>query len=267
MVLREHVSQGSMKTLFLAWGLHRSDVSIGSGCTHWFPIGRLDGEPEQSWFRFAYTRGVFAAQANVGFQPLAAFPRLDRVYESKELFSLFQNRLISPKREDYPEYLDRLDLSPEQADPFEILAISGGDKQTDNLEVFPELQTRLDGTFSCRFFLRGWDCLSASTQDRLQRLQADEPLQVSVGLNHPLTGPTVQLQTTDDSLMLGWAPRYLMRDVAQAVASGLGYFHARVVQLNQPPSPRRQRVLVELNGVFPAGYELMKNEQLHRLHP
>ena len=255
-----------MKTLFLAWGLHRSDISIESNCTHWFPIVRLDGEPEQSWFRFVYTRGVFAAQAQTGFQPLAAFPRLGDVYESRELFSLFQNRLISPKREDYAEYLDSLNLSPEQADPFGILAVSGGSKQTDNLEVFPELQTSRDGSFSCRFFLQGWDYLDVSAQDQLQHLKPDESLRISVGLNHHATGPAVELHTTDDSLMLGWMPRYLAHDVARTVFSGLGHFRSRVVRVNQPPSPRSQRVLVELNGVFPAGYEPMKNEQLHRLH-
>ncbi|MBS0167875.1 MAG: HIRAN domain-containing protein [Nitrospira sp.] len=255
-----------MKTLFMAWGLHRSGVSIGSGSAHWFPIGRLDGQREGSWFRFAYTRGVLAAQAKVGFQPLAAFPRLDQVYELEELFPLFRNRVISPMREDYAEYLDRLCLSADQADPFDILAISGGGKQTDNLEVFPELQTRLDGTFFCRFFLHGWDHLNVMSQDRLQHLEPGEALQVSVELNHPATGPTVRLHTTDDSLILGWAPRYLAHCVARSVSSGLGHFHARVVQLNQPPSPRSQRVLVELEGAFPAGHEPMNSEEFHSLH-
>lgn len=264
-VLDRYAGQGSMKTLFLAWGFHRSALSSESDCAHWFPIGRLDGEPERSWFRFAYTRGVLAAQAESGFRPLEAFPRLGEVYESKKLFSLFQNRLISPKREDYAEYLDRLDLSPDRADPFEILAISGGGKQTDNLEVFPELQISRDGSFSCRFLLRGWEHLNPSAQTRLQHLQPDEPLRVSVALNHPAAGPAVELHTTNDSLMLGWMPRYLMRDVAQAVSRGLGHFRARVVRVNHPPSPMSQRVLVELNGVFPAGHEPMKNEQLHRL--
>lgn len=253
-----------MKTLFLAWGLHRSAISIGSGGAHWFPIGRL--EWDLSWFRFRYMRGALAAQAKTGFQALAAFPRLDQVYESKELFPLFQNRLISPKREDYAEYLDRLDLSPEHADPFEILAISGGSKQTDNLEVFPELQTRLDGTFSCRFFLRGWDYLDASAQDRLQGLQAGEPLQVSVRLNHPASGPAVELHTMDDSSMLGWVPRYLTHCVARFVSSGLGHVRARVVRLNQPPAPRSQRVLIELEGAFPPGYEPMNSEEFRYLH-
>jgi hypothetical protein len=255
-----------MKTLFLAWGLHRSAISIGSGGAHWFPIGRLEGEPERGWFRFAYTRGVLAAQAKVGFQPLAAFPRLDEVYESWDLFPLFRNRVISPTREDYAEYLDRLSLSADQADPFDILAISGGGKQTDNLEVFPELRASRDKSFSCRFFLHGWDHLNATAQDRLQHLEADEPLHVSVGLNHLTTGPTVELHTMDDSFMLGWVPRYLAHCVARSVSSGLGHFRACVVRLNQPPAPRSQRVLIELEGAFPPGYEPMNSEEFRYLH-
>lgn len=82
-LLSGYVGQGSMKTLFLAWGLHRSDISIGSGCAHWFPIERLDGEPERSWFRFVYTRGVLAAQTEIGFQSLEAFPRLGEAHRRK----------------------------------------------------------------------------------------------------------------------------------------------------------------------------------------
>ncbi len=255
-----------MKTLFLAWGLHRSDNSIGSGYAPWFPIGRLEGEPEQNWFRFVYTRGMLAAQAQTGFRSLEAFPRLGEAYESMELFPLFQNRLISPKRQDYAEYLDRLDLSPEHADPFEILAVSGGGKQTDNLEVFPALQISRDGSFSCRFFLHGWDHLNATAQDRLQHLQPDEPLQVSVGLNYLTIGPAVELHTMDDSFMLGWGPRYLAHCVVRSVSSGLGHFSARVVRLNQPPAPRSQRVLIELEGAFPPGYEPMNSEEFRYLH-
>lgn len=142
-----------MKTLFLAWQDARPDGGARPGSRAWFPIGRLESEPGQGWFRFLYTKGVLEAQAKAGFQPLDAFPQFEKVYESGELFPLFQNRLISPKREDYAEYLERLALSPEERDPFAILAVSGGGRQTDNLEVFPKsVLTGMEGLpvgFSC----------------------------------------------------------------------------------------------------------------------
>jgi hypothetical protein len=250
-----------MKTLFLAWQDKRLRGEQVDGTRAWFPIGRLDADPADSHYRFAYTRGVLQAKEKAGFQPLDAFPKFETLYESAELFPLFQNRLISTKREDYNEYLMRLDLSPERADPFEILAISGGGKQTDNLEVFPKIQTRRDGSFSCKFFLHGWRHVNTPSQERLSALQSGEPLQVSVELNNPATGSAVQLQTANDYFMLGWAPRYLMRDVLQAIAGGPGNVSAHVVRINPPPAPHNQRVLVELKGRFTADYEPMSSEE------
>ena len=250
-----------MKTLFLAWQDKRLRGDHVDGTRAWFPIGRLDAEPDDAHYRFAYTRGVLQAKEKAGFQPLDAFPKFDVLYESSELFPLFQNRLISTKREDYAEYLQRLDLSPEQADPFEILAISGGGRQTDNLEVFPKIQARRDGSFSCRFFLHGWRHVNAPSQDRLNGLRPGEPLQVSIELNNPATGLAVQLETANDYFMLGWAPRYLIQDVLRAVAGGPSNMTARVVQLNPPPAPHNQRVLVELEGRLTAGYEPMSSDE------
>jgi len=254
-----------MKTLFLAWQDKRLRGEQADGTRAWFPIGRLDAEPEDSHYRFAYTRGVLQAKEKAGFQPLDAFPKFETLYESAELFPLFQNRLISTKREDYAEYLTRLDLSPERAGPFEILAISGGGKQTDNLEVFPKIHTRRDGSFSCKFFLHGWRHVNAPSQDRLNLLQSGEQLQVSVELNNPATGVAVQLVTANDYFMLGWAPRYLIHDVLQAISGGPTHIQARVVRLNPPPAPHNQRLLVELEGTFPAGFEPMSSEEFRPL--
>ena len=254
-----------MKTLFLAWQDKRVKNEREEGSRAWFPIGRLDSESDDDHYRFAYTRGVLQAKEKAGFQPLDAFPNFDQLYESAELFPLFQNRLINTKREDYAEYLNRLDLSPERADPFEILAITGGGRQTDNLEVFPKIQTRRDGSFSCRFFLHGWRHVNEPSQERLQSLRPGEPLQVSVEMNNPATGVAVQLQTANDYYMLGWAPRYLIHDVLQAILGGPSDVSARIVRLNPPPAPHNQRVLVELEGRFAAGYEPMSGEEFRPL--
>ena len=254
-----------MKTLFLAWQDKRLRGEQVDGTRAWFPIGRLDADSADSHYRFAYTRGVLQAKEKAGFQPLDAFPKFETLYESAELFPLFQNRLISTKREDYAEYLTRLDLSPERADPFEILAISGGGKQTDNLEVFPKIQTRRDGSFACKFFLHGWRHVNAPSQEQLQSLHPGDPLQVAVELNNPATGPAIQIESANDYFMLGWAPRYLIHDVLQAISGGPTKIQAHVVRLNPPPAPHNQRVLVELEGTFPSGYEPMSGEEFRPL--
>ncbi|WP_121971239.1 hypothetical protein [Leptolyngbya sp. BC1307] len=69
--------------LFLAW---QNPIS-----RRWFPIGRLtfDGH----LYRFGYIQGVVTAQQEGDFESLWAFPELNTVYESYELFPLFSNRL------------------------------------------------------------------------------------------------------------------------------------------------------------------------------
>ncbi len=249
-----------MKTLFLAWQDGQSAAGQRAATRAWFPIGRLDAEPAQHLYRFAYTRGALNAREKAGFQPLDAFPRFEQVYESAELFSLFRNRLISEKREDYPAYVARLDL-PMTADPFEILAISGGTRQTDNLEVFPKIQKRRDGSFACRFFLHGWRHVNAFSQERLTKLQPGDQLQVSLELNNPATGAAIQLETANDYFMVGWAPRYLVGDMLDAMAKAPDVLTAQVVRINPPPAPHNQRVLVQLQGRFNEEFEPMSTEE------
>ena len=54
---------------------------------------------------------------------------------------------------------------------------------------------------------------------------------------------------------------YLIQDVLRAVAGGPSNMTARVVQLNPPPAPHNQRVLVELEGRLTAGYEPMSSDE------
>jgi len=246
-----------MKTLFLAWQHTRPDPAQRPASRAWYPIGRLEAEPERQFFRFAYTEGARRAEAEAGFAPLDAFPELQRIYESKEIFPVFRNRLIHPNREDYHDYLTRLGLEGEDVDPMEILAVSGGTRQTDNLEVFPKIQKHRDGSFACKFFLHGWRHVSTAAQTRLDTLKPGDALRVCLELNNPATRLAIQLQTADDYHTLGWAPRYLLGDMLATLAHAPNDLEAAVLRLNPPPAPGNQRVLVELSGRFDEGFEPM----------
>ena len=256
-----------MKTLFLAWQDAPREASSRLATRGWYPIGRLDVEIEQPLYTFRYTRGALTAKDEAGFQPLDAFPRFERAYESKELFPLFQNRVPNPKRGDYADFVKRLGLTVEEANPFEILAISGGGRQTDNLEVFPKIQKRRDGTFAVRFFLHGWRHVNVDSQTRLSSLEEGDTLQVALEINNPVTGTAVQLQTADDYHVIGWAPRYLIRDMLRALGECPGDVRARVTQLNPPPGPYNQRVLVELEGRLPENVEPMSAPEFQGIEP
>ena len=232
------------KTLYLAWQDVRSEER-SSGSRLWFPVGRLDVDDEGP-FRFRYTRGAEEAQEKFGFLPLIEFPELSGDYRSPELFPLFQNRIITPKRPDFADYLRALDLE-EEADPIEILSANGGRRATDTFEVFPKMVKGEDGSFICRFFLHGSRYVSQSAQERLTCLQPDEPLYVALELTNPVDMMAVQIQTTDYH-MIGWAPRYLAPDLAAVTVPDS--IETRVVQVNPMPAPSSQRVLIELHGTW-----------------
>ncbi len=241
-----------MSTLFVAW--QASDLSRA-----WFPIGRLDAFTDRHEYVFRYTQGALRAQERAGFEPLVAFPEFKRRYESSELFPLFKNRVLDPGRKDFAEYLGWLALDPASADPIEILGLTGGERQTDSLEVFPKVNKKPDGTFNCRFFLHGLRHVSDAGKERAETLQTDEPLQVAVEVNNPATGLAVQLQTSDCHI-IGWAPRYLVRDLCAAIAAHSS-IDAHVTRINRIDAPAARRVLVELKGGLPSNIEPMTSDE------
>jgi hypothetical protein len=243
-----------MKSLFLAWQAPNRA---------WFPVGRLDADVAQQHYRFGYTKGALQAEHDVGFQPLPAFPEFERTYESSELFPLFQNRVLDSGRKDFAAYLTSLDLPPSSADPIEILAVSGGERQTDNLEVFPRIESHRDGAFRCRFFLHGWRHMSAASQSRSMTLQPGEELGVSLELTNKAAQVAILL-TSSDYEFLGWTPRYLVKDLLKAISEKPSVT-ANVVRVNAVDVPANRRVLVELTGTLPAGSQPMSAEEFQPL--
>ena len=231
----------STRTLFLAWQDNRPSKA-------WFPVGRLDADVEQPCYRFRYIGGARRAEEEAGFPLLIDFPDLEGDYQSAELFPLFRNRVMNPARPDFAHYLQRLDLD-EEADPIEILSTNGGDRVTDAYEVFPKIEKDSTGCFSCRFFLHGWRHIYEAARSRIDRLEQGEELYVALELTNPATGRAVQMQTTD-YCMIGWAPRYLVPDLAAAMAEGPGSYGAKVVRINRETVLAKQRVLIEMRGCW-----------------
>ena len=238
----------STRTLFLAW----QDKERGQ----WFPVGRLDADVQCPSYRFRYIAGAKRAQKEASFPPLIEFPDMSRDYRSPELFALFRNRVIARGRPDRMGYLHNLDLL-EDADPVEILSVNGGRRLTDFYEVFPKIEKQADGNFTCRFFLHGWRHVNPSAQERIDCLEEGEKLYVTLELTNPATGLAVQIQTQDYQ-MIGWAPRYLLNDLIEAMAESPNY-SARVVKVNPQPAPLRQRALIEMRGLW-AKHEPMSSE-------
>lgn len=234
----------SVRTLFLSWQ--------DKGATElWFPVARLDADVEESRYSFRYTGGAVRACEEAGFPLLLEFPDIERVYESPYLFAVFQNRVIAQGRPDRPEYLRNHDL-PEDADPIDILAVTGGKRVTDAYEVFPMPLKRDDGSFAHRFCIRGWRHINRAARDRIESLTEGENLVVAAEVINPATGiPAVQIQT-EDYFVIGWVPRYIVEELAPHNVDEPSRYRARVVRANPQTLISDQRVFAEMNG-FPNG--------------
>ncbi|HEX5784364.1 MAG TPA: hypothetical protein VFY35_06515 [Burkholderiaceae bacterium] len=241
-----------MSTLFVAWQAPEPTRA-------WFPIGRLEASSDRHDYVFQYTKGALNAREKAGFEPLIAFPEFHRKYESGELFPLFKNRILEPSRKDFAEYLHWLDMDPSHADPIEILSLTGGERQTDSLEVFPKVQKLSDGTIRCRFFLHGLRHVASSARARAEALEAGELLQVAIEVNNPATTFAVQLQT-QDGYLIGWAPRYLVDDLRTALLDHSTVV-AKVQRINRVGAPFAKRVLIELQGGVPQTFEPMTSDE------
>ena len=244
------------RTLFLAW----QDKALHG----WFPVGRLDVNVEGPSYRFRYTGGAKRAKEAADFPLLLEFPNLYETYCSPELFPVFQNRVMNRARPDFADYLRYLGLS-EGADPIEILSVNGGSRVTDTYEVFPKIIKEEDGSFTCRFFLHSWRRVSEAAQERLAELTPGEELYMALELANPATKLAVQMQTTDYH-MIGWTPRYLAQDLANAMTHAPDRYKAKVVRINPQPAPSKQRVLIEMTGNW-GQHEPMTSENFAPLVP
>lgn len=242
-MIQANVENAPERAVFLAWQ--------DPGEMQWFPVGRLDalGEPlrDPLEYRFRYIGGAERAREEANYPLTVGFPDIRGDYHSQRIFPVFQNRVISPKRADFPAYMRNLDLPADPPpDPISILQVSGGRRVTDSYEVFPKIIKREDGGFTCRFFLHGLRYVNKAARRRVDNIQKGETLYVTLELTNPATGLAIQIQT-EDYHMVGWTPRYLVDDLVQAMADSNEY-RARVVRLNPPPAPLSNRLLIEMEG-------------------
>lgn len=195
-------------TVYLAWQAPQS--------RRWYPVGRLRRTGAQ--FEYVYTAGALDARDEDGFHPLVSFPDLHGRYESDSIFPLFANRLLSPGRREYDDFVEWLNLSQTEPDPLVLLARSGGHRLTDSLEVFPCPERGPDGVYRVHFFVHGVRHQSAAAQERMASLAPGERLRLQRDEQNERDPSAINLRTDEqhpgDMHLLGYLPRYLAEDFA-----------------------------------------------------
>ncbi len=179
------------------------------------PVGRLRLTTDDSGgrFEFVYLRSAVSSE---GFVPLVSFPDPTARYESDELFPLFQNRVIGRHRREFKALVTSLDLDAE-AGPFEILERSGGQRTTDEIELFPEPAMDENGFARCRFFVRGVRH-APGAEELIGSLVVGDRLRFVQEPENPHDPMAVKIVSSEGAL-LGWVPRYLTAYLHRALES------------------------------------------------
>ncbi len=178
-----------------------------------------------------------------------AFPNLEAVYRSDELFPFFSNRLLSESRPDRAVYIQRLGLDPAHPDEFAILARSGGGRATDPIELFPFPSWGDVGGYTTYFCVHSLRHLNPVCQQRALELQPGERLFLLTDCQNPVD-PAAMVLRTKDCVIVGYLPGYLLQDAWQ-LAQGCGYIDFEVAQVNPPPAPLSQRLLCKMSSCWP----------------
>ena len=189
-----------MKKLYLSW---QDPIN-----RRWLPVGRLTRH--RDYYRFVYTKG---AKVSKNFTPFGRMKKLYDIYDSRDIFPLFANRLMPPSRPEYRHFISWLDIPKKESNPFVILALTGGIRKTDSLEIFPCPEPTPDGYYLVKFFNRGLSHLSKDTLNRVNDLKRGDRLYLMTDLQNPVDSLALALRTEAPFAFAGYCPRYFTHDL------------------------------------------------------
>lgn len=236
------------KKLFLAWQDPKTRC--------WFPIGILtfDGQ----YYYFTYTKGVKKAQDKSQFKLLHCFPKTPMIYQSKNIFPVFANRLMPSSRPDYPNYINWLNLPQNEDDLMKILARSGGRKVTDTFEVFPYPENN-NGFFTINFFVHGLRYMPESSQDYIPNLETNSQLFIIKDCQNQYDANALLLRTKNKH-NLGYIPRYLTKDIIKLLEINPQSVKVHIEKINLAPVPIQLRLLCNLTVPWPKNFAPFSDE-------
>ena len=182
------------------------------------PVALLGFDGDRYSFEY-----IDSAASVVGFKPLLGFPEFGMEYTSEDLFPLFQQRVMDPKRPDFQRYVSELGLVDETS-PWEQIYRSGGAREGDTLQLFPVPEFS-EGTWTSAFLVHGMRHLLTKSvpvdgvqrgsyspeeiESVLSELKPGEPLELVSEETNDYTNLAL-LVTTEGRLPLGYVPTFLL---------------------------------------------------------
>ncbi len=249
---------GAERRLVVAWQ-HPEERSIE-------PIGFLtyDGHV----YRFGYIRNAKRVE---DFRPLMGFEDLETSYQSQELFPLFAQRAMDPRRPDYQRYVERLGLDDEST-PWEQIARSQGRREGDTIQLFPEPTTE-GNMVSCRFLVHGIrhahkeakvldgtriEVTREQVQEALGNLRAGDELRIVPEPENP-KNPQAIVVAAGSLVPVGWIPDLIVEDLHRLMDQADVTVTAE--RINGPDAPAHMRLLAGLRASPAPGFRFFTGER------
>jgi len=200
-------------------------------------------------YQFRYDPELLRVAASHGFSfeqsPLSrAFPDVNKLYDSPEIFSFFAHRLPDERRSDYREA-----LAPSQSvpgtHPFELLRNTRGRLATDQLSLEQAALETEDGMrVECNVagwrFFEGDAILSELAPGVAVRLEREKSNRYD---------SNAVMVLSQSGCKLGYVPAFHSELVAEALSTGRGV-RAAIVEMKPPPEPSDERAKIRISIVF-----------------
>ncbi|WP_116136340.1 HIRAN domain-containing protein [Trinickia diaoshuihuensis] len=230
-----------MEALYLAWQQPES--------REWIPVARLDRQDDV--FRFVYTKGAKRAS---GFRPFGRMVALDKAYYSTELFPLFNNRVLTRSRPEFADYFRWTGLPEESiSDPLPILAVTGGLRGTDPIELFAAPARTADNKFKVDFFARGLRHVAEPNLNAADELVAGARLFLMHDIQNGFDPFALSLRTSDPSYLVGYCPKYYTKTLCTLLRRDPSRVYVTVKRVNRR-APLSMRLLCSLQADWPEDF-------------
>ncbi|PQJ84608.1 HIRAN domain-containing protein [Aliivibrio sifiae] len=210
----------------------------------WYVVGFL--QESEDGYIFNYTNG---AKLSEKFIPFSGMEQLDKTYVSDDLFPLFRNRLLSPRRPEYPNFIKWLGLESSSTSPIEVLARSGGLRGTDQLQMFKRVHLKKDNSFEHYFFVHGLSHLSESAIERVSKLEPGDKLYLCLDCQNTYDDSAVLIRAEKPSEIIGYCPRYLAKDINKFLTTDKKNIHIEVEMVSND-APSNYRLMCKLSGII-----------------
>ncbi|MFJ2617913.1 hypothetical protein [Glutamicibacter sp. NPDC087344] len=215
-------------------------------------------------YSFNYVHNVLSIE---DFRPLVGFPDLYARYDADDLFPLFAQRVMTPRRPDYSSFVSALGLS-DVPTPWEQLPHSGGRRAGHTLQLLP-VPTQAEGilgTWEVSFLVHGMRHIAGERrtlharevtvsqelqEHALRSLRPGDELRLLTEPQNPVNTQAI-LVADATGIPLGYMPDFLTEDLTLL---GLENLSCTAEAVNGPNVPWHMRLSAKLSCNAPAGFQ------------